>query len=273
MLLGRSQSVRTLLLAGVLGTLCPDRASAADVYVAAGGDLQAAINAAVGGDTIYLQAGSTFVGNFRLPVHAGAGTVTIRSSAGDAQLPPPGTRIGPAHAPLLPKLRSANTQPVFATAPAAANWKLQTLELQSTDRGMYDIVTLGDGSGAQTSLARVPQNLTIDRVYIHADAQHGQKRAIALNSGQTVIRDSYIEGIRALNQDSQAIAGWTGPGPYTIENNYLEAAGEVFILGGSDPNIPNMVPTDVVLRGNTIRDLSAGGPPSSPRRATSSLRA
>ena len=57
MSLGRSQSVRALLLAGVLGTLCPDSATAADVYVAAGGDLQVAINTAVGGDTIYLQAG------------------------------------------------------------------------------------------------------------------------------------------------------------------------------------------------------------------------
>ena len=261
MSLGRSQSVRALLLAGVLGTLCPDSATAADVYVAAGGDLQAAINTAVGGDTIYLQAGATFVGNFRLPVHTGTGVVTIRSSASDAQLPPPGTRITPAHAPLLPKLRSPNTLPVFATAPGAANWKLQTLEIQSTDRGFYDMVALGEGSESQATLDRVPQNLTIDRVYMHGDAQHGQKRAIALNSGQTVIRDSHIDGIRALNQDSQAIAGWNGPGPYTIENNYLEAAGEVFILGGSDPHIPNLVPADVVVRGNTFtRPLSWRAP-------------
>lgn len=261
MLFGRWPSVRVLVLTGVLGTLCPVGADAADVYVAAGGDLQAAIDRAVGGDTIFLQAGATFVGNFRLKVHAGSGVVTIRSSAPDAQLPAPGARISPSHAPLLPKLRSATTQPVFATAPGAANWRLQTLELQSTDRGLYDIVTLGEGSSAQATLDRVPQNITLDRVYIHADPQHGQKRAIALNSGQTVIRDSYIEGIRALNQDSQAIAGWNGPGPYTIENNYLEAAGEVFILGGADPSIPNMVPADVVLRGNTFtRPLSWRAP-------------
>src|SRR5688572_16548311 len=143
MLLGTSPSVRVLVLTGVLGALCPAGADAADVFVAAGGDLQAAIDGAVGGDTIFLQAGATFVGNFRLKVHAGSGVVTIRSSAPDAQLPPAGTRISPAHAPLLPKLRSATTQPVFSTAPGAANWRLQTLELQSTDRGLYDIVTLG----------------------------------------------------------------------------------------------------------------------------------
>ena len=261
MVLGRSPSVRVLLLTGVLGTLCPVEANAADVYVAGGGDLQAAINGAVGGDTIFLQAGATFVGSFRLRVHGGTGVVTIRSSAPDAQLPAPGTRISPAHAPLLPKLRSATTEPVFSTAPGAAGWRLQTLELQSTDRGLYDIVALGDGSSAQSTLDRVPHNLTIDRVYIHADPQHGQKRAIALNSGHTIIRDSYIEGIRALNQDSQAIGGWNGPGPYTIENNYLEAAGEVFMLGGADPSIPGMVPSDVEVRGNTFtRPLSWRAP-------------
>ena len=257
MVLGRLQSVHALLLSGVLLSLCPAAANAGDQFVAAGGDLQAAIDAAVGGDTIYLQAGATFVGNFRLTVHQGTGVVTIRSSAPDAQLPAPGTRIAPAYAPLLPKLRSGNSQPVFSTLPGAANWRLQTLELQSTDRGLYDIVALGDGSNAQTTLDRVPQNLTIDRVYIHADPQHGQKRAIALNSGQTVIRDSYIEGIRALNQDSQAVGGWNGPGPFTLENNYMEAAGEVFMLGGADPSIPGMVPADIVVRGNTFtRPLS-----------------
>lgn len=261
MSVGRSSCVRVLLLSGVLGALCPVEADAADVYVAAGGDLQAAIDGAVGGDTIFLQAGATFVGNFRLKVHPGTGVVTIRSSAPDAQLPAPGTRISPAHAPLLPKLRSATSEPVFFTAPGAANWRLQTLELQSTHQGLYDIVALGDGSSAQSTLDRVPQNLTIDRVYVHADPQHGQKRAIALNSGHTVIRDSYIEGIRALNQDSQAIGGWNGPGPYTLENNYLEAAGEVFMLGGADPSIPNMVPADVEVRGNTFtRPLSWRAP-------------
>ncbi len=36
--------------------------------------------------------------------------------------------------------------------------------------------------------------------------------------------------------DTQAINGYNGPGPYTIVNNYLEAAGENFMLGGASPN-------------------------------------
>jgi hypothetical protein len=52
--------------------------------------------------------------------------------------------------------------------------------------------------------------------------------------------------------DSQAIAGTNGPGPFVIENNYLEAAGENILFGGADPYIPNLVPSDIVVRGNHL---------------------
>ena len=80
----------------------------------------------------------------------------------------------------------------------------------------------------------------------------GQKRGIALNSASTIISNSYVSDIKAVGQDTQAIAGWNGPGPYTIENNYLEGAGENFILGGSDPAIPGLVTADVVFRRNHL---------------------
>jgi hypothetical protein len=60
----------------------------------------------------------------------------------------------------------------------------------------------------------------------------------------------YISDINAVGFDTQAIGGWNGPGPFTIENNYLEAAGENFILGGSDPAIPNLISENVVVRYN-----------------------
>jgi hypothetical protein len=37
-----------------------------------------------------------------------------------------------------------------------------------------------------------------------------------------------------------------------IENNYLEASGENFLLGGADPSIPNLVTEDVVFRRNHV---------------------
>ena len=63
------------------------------------------------------------------------------------------------------------------------------------------------------------------------------KRGISLNSGRTDILNSYISDIKAVNADSQAIAGYNGTGPFRIVNNYLEGAGENVIFGGSDPAV------------------------------------
>jgi hypothetical protein len=244
--------IRTLVAAAAVALMVAADARGATRHVPAGGDLQGAINAAQPGDTITLEPGALYVGNFRLPVHAGSEFITIRSAASDASLPQAGVRITPADAANLPKLKSLNTVPVIATAPGAAYWKLMFLELQSTYRGYYDIVTLGDGSEAQNSLDQLPHDLVLDRLYIHGDPLHGQKRGISLNSGRTSIINSHISGIRGIGQDTVAVGGWNGPGPYLIENNYLEAAGEVVIFGGSLPAIRNVVPSDIVIRGNTI---------------------
>jgi hypothetical protein len=98
----------------------------------------------------------------------------------------------------------------------------------------------------------VPNNLTLDRCYIHGDPILGQKRGLALNSASTTVTGSYISDIKVAGQDSQAIAGWNGPGPFTITNNYLEGAGENIMFGGSDPAIPNLVPADITIESNTI---------------------
>ena len=58
---------------------------------------------------------------------------------------------------------------------------------------------------------------------------------------------------KAINQDSQAIGGFNGPGTYLIENNYLEGAGENVLLGGGDPKIPGLVTTDVRFLRNHLR--------------------
>ena len=231
----------------------PAVATAADIYVAAGGDLQSALNSAQPGDTIYLQAGATFVGSFTLPVHAGTDYITVRSSASDTSLPPAGTRITPAYAPYLPKIRSATSVPAMRTAPGAAYWRLFDLEFQANYQGYNDILDLGDGSSAQYDLSQVPQHLVVDRVYIHGDPVNGQKRGIGLNSGDTTIVNSYISDIKAIGQDTQAIGGWNGSGPFLLENNYLEGAGENLLFGGDDPKITGLTPTGIVVRGNTIR--------------------
>src|SRR4051812_10584883 len=63
------------------------------IVVSAGGNLQAALNLAQPGQVVQVQAGATFDGNFILPVKTGSGTITVRTSTPDAQLPA-NTRVG-----------------------------------------------------------------------------------------------------------------------------------------------------------------------------------
>lgn len=225
-------------------------APAATIRVPAGGDLQQAIDRARPGETLLLAPGATYVGNFTLPEFEGREFITIRTDG--EGLPAPGERIAPSHAPRLARLRSPNRQPVLATARGAHHWRLELLEFLPTREGFGDIITLGNGGPAQSTRDRIPHDLVIDRCYIHGDAVQGQKRGIALNSASTAITNSYISDIKARGQDTQAIGGWNGPGAYRIENNYLEAAGENFILGGADPPIQGLVTEDVVFRRNHL---------------------
>src|SRR5207302_483444 len=63
--------------------------------VNAGADFQAALNAAKSGDTILLQPGVTYRGNFVLPPKTGTQCITIKPASMIA-LPPDGVRVNPA---------------------------------------------------------------------------------------------------------------------------------------------------------------------------------
>ena len=222
-------------------------AGAVTIAVGPGGNLQQAIDNASSGDTIALASGATFTGSFTLPPKNGAGFITIRT-AGDSGLPGDGGRISPAHAAGLAKIRQAGSAPALLTAPAAHHWRLLLLEVQGSGSG--DLVTLGDGSSAQNSLSQIAHDLVVDRVYLHGDGATGQKRGIALNSASTTVTGSYISDIKAPGQDSQALCGWNGPGPFTITNNYVEAAGENLMFGGADPSVAGLVPSDITIADN-----------------------
>jgi len=238
--------------------MAASEAAATTFTVNAGGSLQAAIDAAQPGDTILVQAGATFTGSFKLPAKGGSASITIRSSAPDASLPAAGERISPTFAPLLPKIRASNVGAAIRTAPGASNWRLMFLEfLPASSTASANLVEFGGTGTTQSTLASVPQHLVMDRCYLHGDASYGQRRGLALNSGDAQVVNSYFADFKAVLQDTQAINGWNGPGPYLIENNYLEAAGENVMFGGTDPAIANLVPSDITIRRNLITKKTA----------------
>jgi hypothetical protein len=217
------------------------------IAVNVGGNLQSALDQAQPGDVILLQPGATFTGNFVLPNKTGAGWITVRTSTSDAKLPP-GTRVTPDLASSMPRIISPNSEPVIQTAGGAHHFRFVGIEFGvAPGTNIYNIVAF---DANQTSLAQAPHDLIIDRCYIHGNADDNARRGVMINSASTAIIDSYISDIHEVGADSQAIAGWNGPGPFKIVNNYLEGAGENFMLGGADPSIQNLVQSDIEFRNN-----------------------
>lgn len=235
-----------------LDTPTPPPPTSSTIRVPADGDLQAAIDRATLGTTILLAPGATYKGNFLLPKKDGTGFITIQTEVAEVGPLAPGKRMTPAAAATakLATLQSPNSSACLRTAPAAHHYKFQLLQIGPNDKGYGDMILLGDGGSAQKTLDSVPYALVFDRVYVYGDPQNGQKRAFGLNSGDTQITNSTIRDIKTLGQDTQAIGGWNGPGPYRIENNYLEAAGENILFGGSEVYVPNLSPSDITIRGN-----------------------
>jgi hypothetical protein len=219
------------------------------ISVTRGESFQAALDAAKPGDEITLEPGATFTGPFRLPVKAGTDWITIRSAAREGSLPPAGSRVGPANAGSMPKL-VATSGSVIMTAAGAHHYRFIGIEM-SPQAGtfLYNLVDLGTGVRAPED---VPHHIVFERCYLHGDPARGTRRGIALNSSHTAIIDSYLADFKEVGFDSQAIAGWTGPGPFKIVNNYLEGAGENVMFGGADPAIRGLVPSDIEVRRNHV---------------------
>ena len=249
--------------------------------------VQAAIDAAVPGDTILLRAGQTFTGNYVLRNKNTTSTqfITIRSDAADSNFPAAGVRLIPEGragwntrrsvlARLIGAGGTAKSTAIFRAAAGAHHYRIQFLEIDGVANVGYEtLVELGTGVG-QTSLSQVPHSLVIDRVWLHGHSIKGMKRGIYLNSASTDILNSYFEDFWSL-ADSQAISSTNGPGPFRIINNHLEAAGENIQFGGDDPKILNLVPSDIQIRGNYMsKDLKWRNPvlttPSKPTAAVAS---
>jgi hypothetical protein len=217
------------------------------IEVPPGGNLQAALDAAQPGDVIELTAGATYVGNVVLPRKDGTQWIVIRSSA-HTRLPPSGDRVSPAHAQLMPKLVSPNRDPAIRTAAGAHHFRFVGIEVTTTSPFSFGLVRLE--SPAQRSSSLVPTDIVFERCYIHGTPSGEIRRGIALNGARVAIIDSYLSDFHERRADSQAILGWSGPGPFKIVNNYLEASGVNLMFGGGDPIIGQLVPSDIVIRGN-----------------------
>jgi hypothetical protein len=233
------------------------------VRVAAGADLQRALDAAKPGDVLLLPPGATYVGNFRLrdkgDVASGAragGWIVLRTDVPDASLGAAGTRMTPSRAGALRLARivTPSYDPAIRTEAGAHHWRLTGLEVtaDSDVKTVNMLVRFGEGSDEQRTLASMPHHLVVDRAYVHGSPTLDLRRCVFLNSGTSAVIDSWLADCHSRSGDSQAILSYNGTGPFRIENDHLEAGHEVVMFGGGDPGIADLVPSDIELRGNHI---------------------
>src|SRR5947209_1533688 len=239
--------VKTLLL---LAASCTMPVFAVDIPVAAGSNLQTALNKAKAGDTVTIAAGASFVGHFVVPANPGPQTIVIQSSA-MTSLPSPSTRVSNTNSGAMPKLISPDGNSALVIPSGANYYKIQGIEVAPAS-GVYaqDLVQVGTAS--ETSVGALPHDIDFDRVYVHGDPSAGTKRGIALNGGSTTVENSYFSAFTSTSQDTQALCGWNGPGPYNILNNYLEAGTETVAFGGAPTAIQGVIPSDIIIRGNSF---------------------
>ena len=254
----------------IQSTLADTPAPGNVISVAAGGDLQAALNKANCGDTVELQAGASFTGAFVLRAKPcdDLHWIIIRSSAADSALPAEGTRMTPCYAGVA----SLPGRPSFdCSAPSRSLSQIMgkpNTPPISLDSGAnhYRVigleVTRPVGAGLTETLVvatTTADHIIFDRLWFHGTAQDETTRGIYLDGiTNAAIVDSYFNDFHCTSvtggcTDSQAIAGGNGnypTGPYKIVNNFLEAAAESILFGGGGAT--TSIPADIEIRHNHL---------------------
>jgi hypothetical protein len=243
-------------------------APGARTMVPAGANLQQALNNAHCGDTLLLQAGATFSGNYNLPAKAcdDQHWIVIRTSAPDSALPREGTRISPCYAgvallPGRPSFPCATPTKVMARLIATTAGPLTLANGSSHYRiGPGLEITRPLTSSLYMNLlspSGAAHQIVVDRDWIHGVPIYDTVRGVML-SGVTyaAVVESYLNDFHCAAQisscqDSQAIAGGTGSIPqgiWKIHNNFLEAAAESILFGGVINN--SVTPADIEITNN-----------------------
>jgi len=221
------------------------------VTVNAGGDVQKTLDDAKSSGSaveIHLERGATFTGNFVLPYREGTSRVTLRT-AGELPEPSGVPWITPEQAQPYARLKAQDTQyPVLSCQDGAHDYTVDGIafapNVNNPERTHVEL-----GRAEQTEWWQVPQRITMDRCYLSGDPNVGGRRGIGLHTGDSRITRCYMEKF-FFGDEAQCIASWAGPGPFWIEGNYLEGAGENFITGGATANIPGLIPSDLTFRLN-----------------------
>ncbi|MGB7149404.1 MAG: hypothetical protein WBD45_09630 [Terriglobales bacterium] len=259
-----------LPIATVASSMANTPAPGAVITVNAGADLQAALNSAQCGNTIQLQAGATFTGNFEFPaLNCNSNNwIIIRTSSPDSSLPAEGQRLTPCYAgvaslPGRPQYPCSNPQNVLAKLvlssgmngpvvfqSGANHYRLLGLEITrpTGTKGGPALISVSAGGTASY--------IVLDRSWVHGTTEDETKDGFVLaGTNNVAIVDSYFSDFHCTSitgscTEAHAVSGGWGnyqDGPYEIEDNFLEASGQAIVFGGG---AATTTPTDITIHFN-----------------------
>jgi hypothetical protein len=261
---GPAELPRVYVNSSMAGTPAPG----ARTMVPVGANLQQALNNAHCGDTLLLQAGATFTGNYSLPAKPcdDQHWIVIRTSAPDSALPREGRRISPCYAgvaslPGRPSFSCATPTKVMARLMATDAGPLTLASGSSHYRigpGLEITRPLTSSMYVDLVVASAAANhIVIDRDWIHGVPKYDTVRGVILSGVtyaaivESYLNDFHCAALISACVDSQAIAGGTGSisqGIWKIHDNFLEASAETILFGGVINN--SITPADIEISNN-----------------------
>ena len=228
-------------------------------------ELSAALTKSAPGDVIVLDAGATYIGNFKLPGKSNPSNKWIYIISSQLANLPVGVRVSPALAVNMPKLVTPNVGSVFQLGVDANHWRIVGVEMTSASSypagcgvtGHPNCMTYflwGNSWPPPTHSGSfvLPDSITLDRCYIHGSDTLDMQSAVQIMATNFAVIDSDVRDVHIGGFDSNAVGTNVSPGPIKIVNNYLSAAGENIIFGGGGKGWGGYVPSDIEIRNNWI---------------------
>jgi len=207
----------------------------------------------INGEIIKLASGATFNESLTFPVYSMAPGkwIIVTTDTSSSNLPASGARVNPSYSPVLAKIVTVTPNtPAVQIGTRAHHYWFVGLEIavgpsmKVFQAGAFQIGT------AEKSVADLPHDIVIDRSYIHGNASGNMRRGVKADGISVSVINSWISNFQDDGSDTQAIWAYNTPGPILISNNELQASGENVMFGGNDPDIVNVVPSDITITGN-----------------------
>jgi len=229
-----------------LGARIHDQKPAAVHPVAAGQDLQAALDAALPGDELVLEAGATFGPLEVRSSGADGAMITVRTAAADA-LPGPCTRLRDEDVAVLPKIVGQGGEPALFAADGVHHVRFVGIELtvDPDDGSGLPRAVVVIGRGDESDEAALPSFLELDRAYIHANAD-GRPEGVAANGGDTTIKNSLVTGFH--DGHTRGVVIYNGTGPLRLLNDRIESFDRMLVVGSDNWTPKIAVPSQIELR-------------------------